>query len=317
MKKRGLIVLLCSMSLLFCACGQSAGEKYTSSASMENSATDSGMAFDQEYDAEYSEDKAEITEENGSAEGETKPDYSQKLIRTYEYSFETTDFEQSIGYIEEQVAKYQGYIENSDTYGKNNRSSYMKIRIPEKKADAFLKDAGQIGEIIQKSESTEDITLNYYDTKSRLDSLKTQHARLLELLENAKSLEDIVALETHLSDIEYQIDNYGSQLKLYDNLVSYVTITIHLEEVSQIQAVEEDSFWVKISKGFTRNTEDVFDGVVSFVIFVITAIPYLIVLGVIVGIIYLIVHAIKKRKINKRIKKEKDRASLEQQDEIK
>ena len=179
----------------------------------------------------------------------------------------------------------------------------MKIRIPEKKAEVFLKDAGQIGEVIQKSESTEDITLNYYDAKARLDSLKTQHARLLELLEKAESLEDVVALESHLSEVEYQIDSYASNLKVNDNLVDYVTITINLEEVTQIQVVEEDGFLKKIGKGFWRNTEDVLDGILSFIIFMITAIPYFIVLGIIAGVVCVVVRIFKKRKAKKTDKK--------------
>lgn len=303
MKKKCLIVLLCSLSLVLGACGQSTSDKYAASTTNENSMMDSGVALD--YDDSYSEETADMAEEEAMAGGENSnngknSEYSQKLIRTYDYSFETVDFEKSINYINEQVAKNQGYIEESSTYGKSRRSSYMKIRIPEKKAESFLKEAGEIGEIIQKSESTEDITLNYYDAKSRLDSLKTQHARLLELLEKAESLEDIVALESHLSDVEYQIDSYASKLKVYDNLVDYVTITINLEEVSQIQVVEEDGFWKKISKGFLRNTENVLDGSLSFVIFIVTAIPYFIVLGIIVCIIMAVVRVLKKKREEKK-----------------
>ena len=302
MKKKGLIVLLCSVSLVLGACGQGAGDKYAASTMNEDSAMDAAGAMD--YDASYSEETADMVEEEAKEEGESSnsgkdSDYSQKLIRTYDYSFETVDFDKSINYINEQVAKNQGYIEESSTYGKSNRSAYMKIRIPEKKAEAFLKDAGQIGEVIQKSESTEDITLNYYDAKSRLDSLKTQHARLLELLEKAESLEDVVALESHLSEVEYQIDSYASKLKVYDNLVDYVTITINLEEVTQIQVVEEDGFLQKIGKGFWRNTEDVLDGILSFIIFMITAIPYFIVLGIIAGVVCAVVRTFKKRKAKK------------------
>ena len=306
MKKKGLIVLLCSVSLVLGACGQGSSDKYAASTMNEDSVMNAAGAMD--YDAGYSEETADMVEEEAKEEGESSnsgkdSDYSQKLIRTYDYSFETVDFDKSINYINEQVAKNQGYIEESSTYGKSNRSAYMKIRIPEKKAEVFLKDAGQIGEVIQKSESTEDITLNYYDAKARLDSLKTQHARLLELLEKAESLEDVVALESHLSEVEYQIDSYASKLKVYDNLVDYVTITINLEEVTQIQVVEEDGFLKKIGKGFWRNTEDVLDGILSFIIFMITAIPYFIVLGIIAGVVCVVVRIFKKRKAKKTDKK--------------
>lgn len=312
MKRKGIIIFAASMALMLGACGGSYNKGMSASTSQSmDAAEDAGFAYNdyEEYEAECSDngatdmketalDGADIPEDVGIA------DYSQKLIRNYSYSFETTDFDKSLSYIEAQVTKYKGYIESSDTYGSSRKSSNMTIRIPEKNANAFIKEAGQIGEIIQKSESTEDITLKYYDTKSRLESLKAQHERILELLKKAESLEDIVALEEHLSDIEYQIDSYGSQLKVYDNLVNYVTINIDLQEVSQIQVVEEDNVWAKISKGFSRNTEDVLMGVVAFIVFLITSIPYFIMIGIFLAVIFVIIKGICKKSRRRKAKKQ-------------
>ena len=67
--------------------------------------------------------------------------------------------------------------------------------------------------------------------------------------------------------------------------------------------VEEDGFLKKIGKGFWRNTEDVLDGILSFIIFMITAIPYFIVLGIIAGVVCVVVRIFKKRKAKKTDKK--------------
>lgn len=310
MKRKSLMVLITSMALVLGACGGSydKSESVSTSQSMDM-AEDAGLSYNG-YEEEYTaEDTADM--KDGATEGSSiskdagTSEYSQKLIRNYSYSFETTDFDKSISFIEEQVTKYKGYIESSDTYGSSRKSSNMTIRIPEKNANAFINETGQIGEVIQKSESTEDITLKYYDTKSRLESLKTQHARILELLEKAETLEDVVSLEEHLSDIEYQIDSYGSQIKVYDNLVNYVTINIDIREVSQIQVVEEDTFWAKITKGFSRNTEDVLAGVIAFIVFLVTSIPYFVVIGIFVGVITAIVKMIGKKNRKRKEKKRK------------
>lgn len=315
MKRKSLMVLITSMAVVLGACGGSydKSESVSTSQSMDM-AEDAGFSYngyEEEYAAEDTADMKDGATEGSSISEEAGPsEYSQKLIRNYSYSFETTDFDKSAAFIEEQVTKYKGYIESSDTNGSSRKSSNMTIRIPEKSANAFIKETGQIGEIIQKTESTEDITLKYFDTKSRLESLQTQHERILELLKKAETLEDIVSLEEHLSDIEYQIDSYGSQLKVYDNLVNYVTINIELNEVSQIQAVEEDTFLQKISKGLSRNTEDVLIGVIAFIVFFITSIPYLIVIGILVAIIVAIVKMMRKKN-RKRKDKQQEKVDLD------
>lgn len=314
MKKKRVLLLITSMVFILGACGQSSYNKEMAATTAESAAMDSGFSYDEyeeSYDADMSEEAAEGgVEDDSIAQESAASEYMQKLIKNYSFSFETTEFDNSMNFIREQVTKYQGYIENSDTYGSSRKSANMTIRIPEKQAEAFLNETGKIGEMIQKSESSEDITLKYYDTKARLESLQTQHERLLELLEKAESLEDVVALETHLSEVEYQIDSYGSQLKVYDNLVNYVTISINLEEVSQIQVVEDDGFLTQIKKGLSRNTADVLDSLVAFAIFIITAIPYLIVFGIIGGIIYAVIRRIHKKRKNK--KKEEQYQQSEQ-----
>ena len=95
MKKKGLIVLLCSVSLVLGACGQGSSDKYAASTMNEDSVMDAAGAMD--YDAGYSEETADTVEEEAKEEGESSnsgkdSDYSQKLIRTYDYSFETVLF---------------------------------------------------------------------------------------------------------------------------------------------------------------------------------------------------------------------------------
>lgn len=47
-------------------------------------------------------------------------------------------------------------------------------------------------------------------------------------------MEDIIALESALSDVEYQIEQYSSELNRYDALVAFATFTISLSEVGKV-----------------------------------------------------------------------------------
>lgn len=314
--RKGMILALAGvMVVALTGCGKSASsttvfhEMAGDSAASEYYSYDD-MGIQNYYDYGMTEEYAPEwnAEMESPAEGTTAQvmDYSQKLIRTYNFSYETLAFEDSVAYVNAKVAEYGGYIESSETYGRSSRYAYFTVRIPDKNANAFLNDAGQIGEIISKSESTEDITLTYYDTAARLETLHTQHDRLLELLSTAATLEDIVQLERELSDVEYEINSYQSILNSYDNRVNYVTMHIDISEVAQIQVIEEDGFFTELKKELSRNTRDVIDSLLDMVIAVIAFIPYLIVIAVAALVVLLIVLAINK-KSKKRLAKKLDK----------
>ena len=289
--KRKAMLLFIVAALALTGCGNGAATE----SSAYNKAADSSDSWSEGFDGyETSEDGMAETGQEASGQ------YEQKLIRTYSYTFETLEFDSSMQFIDQKVSEYGGYIESSETSGSTNRHAYLTIRIPEQKCDAFLNEAGSIGEIIYKSSSSEDITLNYYDTAAKLESLNTQRERLLELLENAASLDDVVSLEQHLSDVEYEINRYTTMLKVYDNKVDYVTISFTINEVQQIQVVEDDSFLTQIKKGLAGNTSAVINGLMDFVIFLITGIPYFIIIGIVVVIVVWIVKKVKKSKAKKR-----------------
>jgi large-conductance mechanosensitive channel len=274
---------------------------YETSSSAAAADTDSVQDYTTSEDYDYSESDYTESDYTGS---DSISDYKQKLIRTYTYNFETLEFDESIAYVNQKVSEYGGYIESSETSGSTNRYAYLTIRIPVEKSEAFLNEAGEIGEITYKSSSSEDVTTNYYDTEARLTSLQTQHERLLELLAQAQSLDDIVALNSQLANVEYEIDRYTTMMRVYDNKIDYVTIEFSIREVQQIQATADDSFWTQIKKGLSSNTSDVINGLMNFAIFLLTGIPYFVILAIVIAILVFIIRKIRKSAAKKREKRE-------------
>ena len=71
--------------------------------------------------------------------------------------------------------------------------------------------------MVSQSGSAEDVGQNYSDIELRLQTQRTKQERLLALLEKAATMEDIISLENALSETEYQIEQYTSDLKRYDS----------------------------------------------------------------------------------------------------
>lgn len=197
-----------------------------------------------------------------------------KLIRRAELNIQTEQFDQSDAALKRLVAECNGYFEMATLYGGSwrdanaNRSGEYTVRVPAEKYDQFLHSTGDLGYITNKSENSEDVGERYYDTEARLKTQRTKQARLLALLEKAETMEDIILLESALSDVEYQIEQYSSELNRYDALIDFATFNIYLNEVNQVtqEVGETASLGARMAAGFQSSFQGLVQGGRDFLI---------------------------------------------------
>lgn len=236
---------------------------------------------------------------------------SRKLIKTVTLNTQTTEFDKAVAAIDAQVKSYGGYVESSSIYkGGYNESSYYSrsadftIRMPADKLDAFLGEALGKLHVTNRSENVEDITLRYTDLESRVKALETEQERLFELMAKAENVDAIIAIESRLSEIRYELESIKSSLRSYDNQVVYSTVYLYINEVKLTSTTGEASFSDKIVYGLKNNLIGLGEMLESLVIFIITELPVIIVLGallaVFVFIVRKIVRAIRRRIVSLR-----------------
>lgn len=307
MKKR-LQLLILSVVLMFCltACGGSAMDSVSSPSEMK-----SESAAEEYYSADMGftngSGSVEITEEASGSQGTRQTD--RKLIKTVDMSVETKEYDNLLVAVENKVNSLGGYIESMETYNgsaysnyRSSRNASMTLRIPQESLDAFLEEISSISNVVRHSENVEDVTLQYVDLSSHKAVLLAEQERLLELIEEAYSIEDIITLEARLSEIRYQIESMESQLRTYDNKVTYSTVYLYIDEVRELTPVKEETVWERIAGGFVESLEDIgYDITETFIWFVIN-IPYLLIWAVVIIVVVLVLKKIKKR--TNRIKKQ-------------
>lgn len=322
MKKKTLLApsLFLSGILLFSGCGSSA----TTSAVHQNKSADSwaveaseplddsGFSYDGEADmmddtataetAGSSSDSSVSDAATDAAEA-THDQSTRKLIRTVSMDIATEDLDTLRTKLDNSITSCGGYIESStlDTpqNGYSRRSYYVTARIPSDNLDSFLETAGTLGTVTNKNIETEDITLRYVDQKAYLDSLRTEYDRVSKLLEQATELDQILALESKLSDLRYQINSYETQLRTYDNLVDYSTVYLNVNEVAYEQPTS-NTIGSRISNGFRNSLYEVRDFFVDLFVAIIANLPVLVVLiAIITAAILLIRKLIRRHKAKK------------------
>ena len=136
-----------------------------------------------------------------------------------------------------------------------------------------MSDAGNLGTLTYKSESQNDVTMSYVDVESHIKAFETERDSLMLLMEKSESLSDVIALQSRLTEVNYQLDSYKSQLRKYDNLISYCTVNIDvIEVVREVLPESEMTFGERIKRGL----EDSFENIGLVVVLVILLIKLII-----------------------------------------
>ena len=268
MKKKNLLSLAMVLLLLLSltACGGS------SKAPMENAAAD----------------RAPAMMENGmlttdSASGAVALPEDRKLIRTISMDAETEELETLLTALEEKIAELGGYVENREVYNgsayatRRYRHADLTIRIPADKVDGFVEHVSGVSNVVSSREDIDDVTLTYVDTESRVKALETERDRLLELMEQAQTMSDLLEIEGRLTEVRYELESVASRLKTLDNQINYATVYLNISEVQEYTPVVEKTAWQRITEGFVDSLEGIWDGAVEAFIWVLANSPYLVV----------------------------------------
>jgi len=311
-RKRGLLVFLC-MCMILSFGGCASRSKQDSSLSQNSTAIseemdykgwDSGMGnFASEDVAMEDSASADVAGPEGSYDttvttNQQAAQTGRKLIKRVNLDMETLEFDTFMNDLNQTISQYSGYIEDSNIYYgtydyHKSRNASITVRIPVESLDSFVNNIGNKANVTNKYESAEDITLAYLDTDSRKKALEIQQERLLELLEKAETMEDIIALESRLSEVTYDLEMAQSTINNYDNLVSYSTVTINLTEITRVTNPEDETAGARIKAGLNNTLYDMKESSIEFTIWFVTNLPYILLLAVIAC---LIIFTIKNRR---------------------
>lgn len=232
----------------------------------------------------------------------------EKVITTINLEFETTEFDKTTEDLMDLIGKYKAYVENSNiSYNQyyNNKSykyAQFVIRVPKDDVLSFKTELNSIGNMISENTNKEDVTKQYRDTESRLRVVTTKEERLLALLEKAEKIEDIIALENQLSEVIYEKENLQSSLITIDDKVDFSTVRINIQEVERLRNAEtvETTFGTKIKNAFSNSLFAFKNSMENFTIAFIYALPFIIVLAIVIFVVYLIIKRINGIRIKKK-----------------
>lgn len=291
--KKILAIAVCLIMLLsFAACGAT-----DSAGSMNNVYTEVAGQKENGFFIPATDTTAD---DLGSGDITTDGSVEEKIIKTVELRVDTKEFDSYVSAIRSAVTAANGYVEKSSLNdGSNTRYASFTFRIPAESLDAFLKKAGENGKILNQTETQSNVTLEYVDLESRIKAFTTERDTLLGLLEKSDKLSDVLSVQERLSEVNYEIESYTSQLKVLENRVSYSTVTLELWEVERVTE-DDGSIFGEIKNELAENWDDLKDGVRDFVVWFVGGLPIFIPVAALVALAVIILRKIIKTRKAKR-----------------
>jgi len=213
-----------------------------------------------------------------------------KIIKSAYMALDTVEFERTTDSIVGKTSAMGGYVESSSIHGTrladkgqpSRRSANFQIRIPEDQFEAFMSVVGELGVVTTEQITGQDITGQYFDTETRVRTLKVQEERLLSLLAKAEELTDIIEIERELSRIRFEIESLTGTLKGWDHMVDFSRVGIDVYEVEELKEIEpKPETWLdRIGKAFRDSLKNLVALLGDMTVFFVAALPYIAVLAV-------------------------------------
>lgn len=129
-------------------------------------------------------------------------------------------------------------------------SAALTLRIPSARLDAFAAALDELGSVDEQQFSRQDVTAEGQDLDARITALGTSVDRLLALLERAESTDDLIAIESTLSQRQGELESLQGQRRVLDDQVALSTVELLLRGADEAPAPEPVSFLTGLSAGW-------------------------------------------------------------------
>lgn len=308
MKNKALFCIILAAVMLFSGCGgrpasqkadyaYAVTEEAAAAAPMEEAIFEDAVEYEM---AAAAGGEAGVFGETQSAQSGSYGNH--KIISTYSIEMNTDEFDLHVQMLQDKAIAIGGYIQSSnvsgtkpETYNDRGRYASYSFRVPSDRAEEFVEYTKGTGEITYSNCDTEDVTLRYYDTETRLEVLRTQLERLQSILVETDNLADIIELEKAISETTLEIEQYTTQLRKYDDLIDFTTVHVSISENRLTTGpAAKETLGQRISEGFSESLAGIGVFLEDALVWFICAIPALILIAAAVAVILVLIRLLKK-----------------------
>lgn len=212
----------------------------------------------------------EKTKQNQQNLPDPKPDWDKKIIKTASLNIEIKDYSNYNSSLREKIKQVGGYTAQEE----QSQSDYkientLTIKVPVDQFDnAVTLFTNAVEKLNEKKITSQDVTTEVVDTKSRLEAKKQVRQRYMDLLKQAKNMEEILHVQSEINDIHEEIESATGRIEYLGHSSSFSTINLTFYQILNASARDtgQPSFGTKLSNAFRTGWSwvgELFVGIVS------------------------------------------------------
>ena len=240
---------------------------------------------------------------SGSSLEQLEQDAGQKIMKDaiLDLEVEKGSFQKQFDKAQQLAGLYGGYVlsSNSTATGDEDviKSGSVTIRVPADSFDKMMAEAKKLGVVKYENTSTTDVTEEYTDLASQITIAEANVNAILTLYSKAKTIEEILQVQQQLMYAQQQLEQLKGRMQYLESHTTYSTLTMNIYEPgTEVTPPEEEWGFVQALKDAAHNVVDAFSAVAKGLGWII---PVLVIVGILIGIIYVTVKVAGRKKSRK------------------
>ncbi len=226
---------------------------------------------DSDVIAEGEENQSEIEMDPDASSGSTGENIKlrrDKLVYNATISIKTKKFDDTVSGCRELADKCGAIVESEDfndsdtswyltedTYSRKSysRTLTINLRVPSGNFDSFVNSAGNLeGVVTSKNSNVTNISTQYYDAQEQMKAYKLELDRLYALMEKATEMDDILTIESRITEVQTNYNQIKSRISSMDTDVAYSYVTMYINEAapSAVISTDDPTFGERLSDAF-------------------------------------------------------------------
>lgn len=197
------------------------------------------------------------------------PDWDKKIIKTAHVTLELKDYNAYNNTLHNKLKNFGAYVAQEQQNETDNEiSNDITIKVPVDRFDDLMNSlSGDDVKLLEKDVSTEDVTGEVVDTKARIEAKQQARLRYLELLKQAKNMNEILEVQNELNSIQEEIESASGRVNYLVHAASYSTINLrYYQYLNGLTSKDvEPNFFTRVNNAFEAGASVITNLVLFFI----------------------------------------------------
>ena len=192
----------------------------------------------------------------GSQQATPNEDWNKKIIRNGTITLAVKDYSKYYQLVGEIVKREGGYVAQEDQQQSDYKlENTVVLKVPVARFEetmTHISNGTGNDEVKEKKITSEDVTGEVVDTKSRIEAKKQVRLRYLDLLKQAKNMNDILQVQSEINEIQEQMEMASGRVNYLNHASAFSTINLTFYQILNPGAPDqkEPSFSTKLFASF-------------------------------------------------------------------